>query len=196
MTRLFLLRHGETEWSSSGRHTSRTELPLTLHGELEATALGHRLRQVVFDNVFSSPRKRATATCTLAGLGDAVELDATLAEWNYGHFEGLRSPEILKKHPGWNLFRDGCPSGESPAQASARADDVIARLRALNGTIALFSHGQFSCVLAVRWVGLPVAEARHFQLATGSLSVLDYDPHHREMPVISLWNESPDGSVR
>ena len=173
---LYLIRHGETEWSLSGQHTGRTDIPLTARGEDEARELGQCLRAIPFARVLTSPRQRARRTCELAGLGPAAEIEPDLAEWDYGDYEGQRSVDIRKGRPDWNLFRDGCPNGEMPAQVSDRADRLIARLRALDGNVALFSHGQFGCVLAARWIGLPVVEAQHFLLGTASLSILGYDP--------------------
>jgi probable phosphoglycerate mutase len=186
--RLFLVRHGETEWSLSGRHTGRTDIPLTEQGEQDARTLGVRLRAANIARVFTSPRQRARRTCALAQLVPAAELEPDLAEWDYGDYEGLRSLDIRKGRPGWNLFRDGCPSGEAPAQVSDRADRLIARLRGLDGHIALFSHGDFGRVLGARWVGLPVWQAQHFLLDTASLSVLGYDHDQSAHPAIAMWN--------
>ncbi|MBE0619731.1 MAG: histidine phosphatase family protein [Burkholderiales bacterium] len=186
--RLYLVRHGETEWSLSGQHTGRTDLALTARGEDEVRELAPRLREIQFAHVLSSPLQRARRTCELSGLGAAAAIDADLAEWDYGDYEGQRSVDIRKHRPDWNVFRDGCPHGESPAQVSERADRLIAHLRALAGNVALFSHGQFGCVLAARWIGLPLIEARHFALGTASLSILGHDPHHPEVAVIALWN--------
>jgi broad specificity phosphatase PhoE len=186
--KIFLIRHGETEWSLSGRHTGRTDIPLTEQGELDARKLGERLRDLTFSQVFTSPRQRARRTCELAGVGPVAKIDPDLAEWDYGDYEGQHSVDIRKGRPDWNLFRDGCPRGETPAQISDRADRLIARLRALDGNIALFSHGHFGCVLAVRWIGLPVIEGQHFLLGTASLSILGCEPNHPEVPAIELWN--------
>lgn len=139
--RLYLIRHGETEWSLSGRHTGRTDVPLTARGEDEARALAPRLREIPFAHVLSSPLQRARRTCELTMLGAAAEIEPDLAEWDYGDYEGQRSMDIRKQRPGWNVFRDGCPHGEMPAQVSERADRLIAHLRALDGNVALFSHG-------------------------------------------------------
>jgi broad specificity phosphatase PhoE len=185
---LYLVRHGETEWALCGRHTGRTDISLTTRGEDEARQLGSRLRDISFSHVLTSPRKRASRTCELVGLDKAVEVDPDLAEWAYGDYEGLRSAEIRKGRADWNLFRDGCPHGETPAQVADRADRLITRLRMLEGNVALFSHGQFGAVLAARWIGLAVADAQHFPLGTASLSVFGYDPHHLDVPVIALWN--------
>ena len=186
--RLYLVRHGETAWSLSGQHTGRTDLPLTARGEGETRELAQRLRVIPFAHVLSSPRERARRTCELAGLGQAALIEADLAEWDYGDYEGQRSVDIRRKRADWNLFRDGCPHGEMPEQVSRRADRLIAHLRALEGNVALFTHGQFGCVLAARWIGLPLLEAQHFSLGTASLSILGCDPHHPEVATIALWN--------
>lgn len=184
---IYLIRHGETEWALSGRHTGRTEVPLTARGEEAARGLGERLHDVQFSKVFSSPRQRAQKTCALAGL-DGAEVDQDLAEWDYGDYEGLKSSEVLPGRPGWNIFRDGCLGGESPAQIADRADRVIARLRMLEGNIAIFSHGHFGRVLGVRWIGLPVKEGQSFMLDTTAVSILSCDEKHGHIPVISSWN--------
>ena len=186
--RLYLIRHGETEWSLSGRHTGRTDIPLTPKGEDEARELGKHLLDISFAQVLTSPLKRALKTCDLAGLDKTSDIEPCLAEWDYGDYEGQRSVDILEERPDWNVYRDGCPRGEMPAQVSARADRLISRLLKLDGNIALFTHGQFGSVLAARWIGLVVAEAEHFMLGTASLSILAFDPHHTTVPVIALWN--------
>jgi len=185
--RLHLFRHGETEWAVTGQHTGRTDLPLTATGEEEAKKLGQLLRDVHFDYVFSSPRQRAQRTCEVA-IPRSASVDPDLSEWDYGDYEGLTSAEINALRPGWNLFRDGCPNGESPEEVTARADRLVARLRNLDGNVALFSHGQFGPSLAMRWVDLPIVNAQHFPLATASLSVLSYAVHHADVPVIAVWN--------
>jgi len=190
--RLHLIRHGETAWSLSGRHTGPTDIPLTEQGEQDAHELAERLRAVRFSRVFTSPRQRARQTCELVRLDAGTEIEPDLAEWDYGDYEGQRSVEIHKGRPDWNLFRDGCPHGESPAQVSERADRVIARLRALAGNIAIFSHGHFGRVLAARWIGLPVEQAQHFLLSTASLSILGYEHNHAAEPAIVLWNAVPN----
>jgi probable phosphoglycerate mutase len=184
------MRHGETEWTLSGRHTGRTDIPLTARGEDAARALGRRLR-IAFARVLTSPRQRARRTCELAGLGPA-EIEPDLVEWDYGDYEGRESVDIRGQRPDWDLFRDGCPGGELPAQVAGRADRLIARLRTQDGNVALFSHGQFGSVLATRWIGLPVVEAQHLPLATASLSILGCDPHRAEVPIIALWNSVSD----
>jgi broad specificity phosphatase PhoE len=188
VAQIFLIRHGETEWSLSGRHTGRTDLPLTENGERRASRLRELLRGVTFDQVLASPLQRARRTCDLAGFGAAARVDADLQEWDYGDYEGRTTADIRAQRPGWSVFRDGCPRGESVEQISQRADRVLARLRPMDGTAALFSHGEFLRALAVRWIGLPVGEGRHFALDTASWSVLGYEHPDREVPAISHWN--------
>lgn len=188
---IYLIRHGETEWSVSRQHTGRTDIPLTARGEDEARNLVPQLRTVKFSQVFTSPLQRARHTCELAGLGSAAQTLEDLAEWDYGDYEGLRTADIHKVHADWNIFRDGCPGGESAAQIGARADRCIACLRTLHGNVALFTHGHLGCVLATRWIGLPLIEAQHFPLATASLSILADDPHHRGVPIMAMWNARP-----
>lgn len=189
--RIFVVRHGQTEWSLTGQHTGRTDIPLTAHGEDEARTLAPLLRSFTFSHVFSSPLQRARQTSRLAGLGDAAQVLQDLAEWDYGDYEGLRSVEIRERRPGWNIFSDGCPGGESAAQMTARIDGVIAHLRTLSGDVAVFAHGHVGGVLATRWLELPLTEARHFPLATASLSVLALDAKHSDAPIISAWNLTP-----
>lgn len=191
--RLYLVRHGATEWTASRRHTGRTDIPLTSDGEAEARQLTQYLSRVEFARVLTSPRQRAMQTCALVGLTNTAEIDPDLAEWDYGDYEGLRSVDIRATRPDWNVFRDGCPGGESPADVSERADRLIVRLRAMEGNVALFSHGQFGPALAMRWIGMSVGDARYFPLSTASLSVLGYAPDHDNMPVIARWNATPNG---
>jgi probable phosphoglycerate mutase len=190
---IYLIRHGETAWSLSGQHTGVTDLSLTGGGEQEARALGPRLRELNFAHVLVSPRLRAHQTCTLAGFGATARVDSDLAEWDYGHYEGRRTADIHTDHPDWNIWRDGCPGGDSPAVVSARADKLLARLEKMQGSIALFSHGQFSIVLAMRWIGLTVWEGRHFTLHTASLSLLAHATSHPELHTINLWNDYRQG---
>jgi probable phosphoglycerate mutase len=198
--KLYFIRHGQTAWSLSGQHTGATDLPLTETGEAQASALKPWLSDVDFAHVLTSPMQRARRTCVLAGLGAAAAVEPDLAEWNYGDYEGKLSRDIRKQAPGWSVFRDGCPGGESPDQISDRADRLIQRLCALGGNIALFSHGAFAGVLATRWIGLSVAEGAHFSLDTASLSMLAHNPSHPEVRAIGLWNAVPamlrDGSPR
>jgi broad specificity phosphatase PhoE len=185
---LFLIRHGETPWSTTGQHTGRTDLPLTAHGEAQASELGRQLQDIEFSRVFASPLRRAMQTCAhvLPGCDFATEPD--LIEWDYGDYEGKRSADIFCQRPGWDVFRDGCPHGESPEQVSARADRLIGRLRQQTGNVALFSHGHFGMALAARWVGLSVPKARHFSLDVASVSVFGFDSHHPDVAVIASWN--------
>ena len=188
LQRIHVIRHGETAWSLSGRHTGRTEVALTESGERDAVGLAALLGGVVFARVFSSPRVRARRTCELAGLGAAMAIEPDLAEWDYGDFEGLRSVEIHERSPDWNVFRDGCPGGESPDAVSDRADHLIARLRAIEGNIAAFTHGHFGRVLAARWIGLPVVQARGFFMSTASVGILGHEHHDAAEPVVEQWN--------
>jgi RpiB/LacA/LacB family sugar-phosphate isomerase len=192
--KLHLFRHGETAWSLTGQHTGHTDLPLTERGEDEARELGQTLKGIPFSHVLTSPLQRARKTCGLVDLGRAVASDADLAEWNYGDYEGMTSVDIRMKRPEWILYRDGCPHGESPEQVLERADRLIARLRGLEGNVALFSHGQFGGVLAARWIGMPLAAAQHFPLGTASHSILGSDPHHPEVSVIEQWNGAASAS--
>ena len=186
---VYLARHGETAWSLSGQHTGRTDLPLTERGERNARALGERLRGLTFARVFTSPLQRAARTCELAGFGAAAEIDSDLVEWDYGQYEGRRTAEVHAERPDWQLFRDGCPVGESPGQIGARADRVVGRVRAVKGDVLLFSSGHFLRVLAARWIGLDAAAGRYLLLGTASFSALGYE-HHLAEPVIRLWNET------
>ena len=186
--RLYLVRHGETEWSLAGQHTGRSDIPLTAKGEEDARRLAPRMQPIGFDHVLTSPRQRARRTCELAGLGAAAVIEPDLAEWDYGEYEGKRSAEIRQQRPDWNVFRDGCPGGETPAQLTQRADRLIQHLENLGGSIALFSHGHFGCVLAVRWIGLPVLEGRHLALDPASLNILGYAKNHPDTRVIAMWN--------
>ena len=192
---VYLARHGETAWSLTGQHTGLTDLPLTERGERNARQLGERLRGLTFAKVYTSPLQRASRTCELAGFGVVAEVDRDLVEWDYGQYEGRRTAEIQAEHPDWQLFRDGCPGGESPVQASARADRVVSRVRAVQGDVLLFSSGHFIRVLATRWIGLEVTtNARRFMLSTASLSAVGYE-NELSRPVIRLWNDTHHVSV-
>ena len=186
---VYLARHGETEWSLSGRHTGLTDLPLTARGERNARRLGERLQGLAFAKVFTSPLQRATKTCEFAGFKSAAEVDRDLVEWNYGDYEGKRSAEILKERPGWQLFRDGCPGGESPAQIAERADRVVRRVRSVPGNTLIFSSGHFLRVFAARWLGLEPIAGRSLLLLTASVSALGYE-HDLSEPVIRFWNDT------
>ena len=187
---IYLARHGETAWSLSGQHTGITDLPLTERGERNARQLGERLKGLTFAKVFTSPLQRATRTCELAGFGAAAEADRDLMEWNYGEYEGRRTAEILAERPDWQLFRDGCPGGESPSEVGKRADRVVSRVRAVHGNVLLFSSGHFSRVFAARWLGLEPAAGKYFLLSTASLGMLAYEHNNPSEPVIRLWNDT------
>lgn len=189
--RLYFMRHGETAWSLTGQHTGRSDLPLTQHGEQMARGLGPALAGIRFSFVLTSPRLRARRTCELAGQGGAATVEPDLAEWDYGDCEGLRTAEIRTTHPAWDLWRDGCPGGDTPAATSDRADRLIARLQDLQGNVALFSHGHFGRVLAARWIGLPAVEGRHFVLDPASIGILGLEAGHPGQRVIALWNAAP-----
>jgi broad specificity phosphatase PhoE len=193
VSHVYLVRHGDTAWSKSGRHTGRTEIHLSEEGEAKARSLAALLAPIRFSHVLVSPRQRAQRTCELAGLGAQAQTDPELAEWDYGDFEGLRSDEIHRDHPGWNLFRDGCPGGESPGQVSGRADRLIARIRAMEGIVALFSHGHFGRSVAARWIDLPVIDGQRLLLEPASLGVFAYEHGDPASPVIELWNYPPAG---
>jgi len=188
LSRVYVARHGETEWSRTGQHTGRVDLPLTEHGETEARGLGIRLAALTLAHVFTSPLQRARRTCELAGLGTRAEIVPDLVEWDYGEYEGRRAAEIRAERPDWNLFRDGCPGGETAADVGVRADRVIARVRTLDGDAVLFAHGHFLRVFTARWIGLPPDHARSFLLSTGALGAVGYEHGRAEAPAIVLWN--------
>ncbi len=189
--RLYYIRHGETAWSLTRQHTGRTDLKLTETGEAQARALLPWLGSIEFAHVLTSPLQRARRTCALAGLGASAVVEADLAEWNYGDYEGKLSSEIRRQNPGWNCFVHGCPGGETADDVSDRADRLIRHLCTLRGNVALFSHGEFAGALATRWIGLPVAAGSHFSLDTASLSILGQNPSHPEVRAITLWNAVP-----
>ena len=186
---VYLARHGETAWSLTGQHTGLTDLPLTEHGERNARRLRARLRGLTFARVFTSPLQRASRTCELARFRAEAVVDPDLVEWNYGEYEGRTSADIYRERPDWQLFRDGCPGGETPEQIGARADRVVARVRAVPGNVLVFSSGHFMRVLAARWLGLEAGWAGgYFLLSTASLSAVGYE-HKLSRPVIRLWND-------
>ncbi len=187
---IYVARHGETAWSITGQHTGLTDLPLTERGERNARQLKNRLEGLTFTKVLTSPLQRAVRTCELAGFGAEAEIDRDLLEWDYGRYEGLRTVEIRAERPDWQLFRDGCPGGEMPAQVAERANRVVCRLREMHGDVLLFSSGHFIRVLAAQWIGLEAAAgAGRLMLSTASLSALGYE-NDRSQPVIHLWNET------
>jgi len=182
---VYIIRHGETEWSLSGQHTGVTDIPLTENGRNRAKLLQPVLVKEAFALVLTSPLQRAKETCHLSGLGDQAEVDSNLMEWNYGDFEGLTTDQIHEKTPGWLIFTGGGPGGETPEQVGERADHVIKRVRAVKGNVALFAHGHILRVLVARWIGFPATAGQHFLLDTGTLNILDY---YRGVPAIRTWN--------
>lgn len=184
---VYLVRHGETPWTLTAQHTGRTDLPLNEQGEHQAREVGARLTTLRIDRILSSPLQRARRTAELAMPGSLVEFDDDLMEWDYGTYEGRRTADIQVEHPGWRLFRDGCPGGEMLESVAARADHVIVRIRASSGNVLIFGHREILRILAVRWIGLAPIEGCLLQLATASLSVLGYD-HDMTEPVIHAWN--------
>jgi broad specificity phosphatase PhoE len=183
---VFAIRHGETTWSLNGQHTGTTDIPLTDNGCRLAARMRPVLAAKPFSLVLCSPMRRARVTCELAGFGDGAIIDADLVEWNYGKYEGLTPQQIEEVAPGWLIFRDGCPGGESPEQVGARVDRVIGRLRAVTGDTALFAHGHLLRVFVARWIGLPASGGQHFLLNTGTLCVLGY---YHEIPAVRIWNQ-------
>jgi probable phosphoglycerate mutase len=186
--RVFIVRHGETEWSLSGRHTGRTDLPLTERGRERASELKPLLADHPFSLVLCSPLRRARQTCELAGFGGVAELDDDLHEWDYGDYEGLTTSEIRAQRPDWDLWRDGCPNGETPDEIQVRADRVLGRLRAADGEALAFAHGHILRVLSARWIELTARGGARFQLSAGAIGVLG---HERETATISEWNLTP-----
>jgi broad specificity phosphatase PhoE len=186
---VYLARHGETAWTITGQHTGLTDLPLTECGEANARRLGVRLAGIAFAKVFTSPLQRARRTCELAGFAEVAELDHDLVEWDYGSYEGRLTVDILRERPGWQLFRDGCPGGESPQQVAERADRVVRRVRGVAGNVLLFSSGHFLRVLATRWIGIAPIHGQALMLGTASLNALSYE-NSLSQPAISLWNDA------
>ena len=182
---VFAIRHGETEWSLGGQHTGTTDIPLTDKGRPLAERMRPALAREAFALVLCSPMQRSRETCALTGLGDKAVIDADLAEWNYGQYEGLTPKQIQERRPGWLIFRDGCPGGESPEQVGVRVDRVIERARAAQGDVALFAHGHVLRVLAARWIGQPAGSGQHFLLDTGTLCILGY---YHDIPAVKAWN--------
>ena len=184
-----LVRHGQTEWSLSGQHTGTTDIPLTDQGRRDAEALGARLSGWRFSRVLSSPLARALETCKLAGLGEQAETSPDLREWDYGEYEGRRTDDIRKERPGWGIWLDGAPGGETVEDLGRRADRVLDVARGAAGDVALFAHGHMLRVVGARWIGLPPADGRLLALSTASISVLGWE---RETPVLERWNETAD----
>jgi probable phosphoglycerate mutase len=182
---VYLIRHGETEWSLSGQHTGRTDIPLTENGRNMAGRLAPVLAKESFEMIMTSPLRRARDTCALAGLDERAETDPDLMEWNYGDYEGLTTNQIHTQAPGWMLFRDGCPGGENAEQVAARVDRLIARVRAVDGHVALFAHGHVFRLFAARWLGLSPEAGCHFLLDPATLSILSY---YRGIPAVKRWN--------
>ncbi|HUE13507.1 MAG TPA: histidine phosphatase family protein [Planctomycetaceae bacterium] len=185
---IYLARHGETEWSVSGQHTGLSDIPLTARGERNARQLGTRLAGLKISHVFTSPLKRASRTCELAGFGAQAVVDHDLVEWDYGDYEGKTTAEIRRERPDWQIFRDGCPDGESLADVGSRADRVIARIRALHSDALVFSSGHFLRILGARWCGLEPSAGKSLYLSTAALSAAGYE-HDLDSPVIRLWND-------
>ena len=183
--KVYLVRHGETEWSLSGQHTGVTDIPLTENGRAAARLLRPVLAEESFALVLTSPLQRARETCELAGFGNRARVESDLMEWKYGEYEGLTPQQIHAKRPDWMIFRDGCPSGESPEQIGARVDRVIAKTHATEGNVALFAHGHIFRVLAARWIGLSSRAGQHFLLDTATLNFLGY---YRDTPALKIWN--------
>ena len=194
LPRLFLARHGDTAWTDSRQRTGRTDLPLNERGEERARQLGERLQRFSFARVFTSPLQRASRTCALAGYEKIAEIDPDLVEWDYGRFEGKLTRDIVKERPGWELYRDGCPDGESPEDVAARADRFIARVRGLGGDVLAFSSGHIIRMIAARWNGLGPAVGRVFFCRPASVGVLGFEHDSRDQPILRLWNY--DGEPR
>jgi probable phosphoglycerate mutase len=195
VTQIFLIRHGETAWSLTGQHTGHTDLPLTKNGERRAARLRGLLQGIQFTHVLTSPLQRARRTCELAGFGAVARIEPDLHELDYGDYEGRTTDDIRLQHPGWSMFQDGSPHGESVQQFSKRADRVISALHSLDGIVAIFSHGQFLRALAARWIGLPVQEGQHFALDTASISILGLEHTGDEIPAITLWNTTSSAAL-
>lgn len=188
LPKLFLARHGDTAWTDSHQHTGRTDLPLNVRGEEHARQLGQRLRGFSFVRVFTSPLLRASKTCELAGFGSGAEIDQDLIEWDYGRFEGKKTSDVLKEWPGWELYRDGCPGGESPEDVAIRANRFIARVHSINGDVLALSSGHIIRMIAARWCGLTPAAGRVFFCRPASVGVLGFEHDSRVQPILRLWN--------
>jgi len=189
LPRLFLARHGDTAWTESRQHTGRTDLPLTQAGEDQARELGERLRRFTFASVFTSPLQRASKTCLLTGFGADATAAPDLVEWDYGRYEGWLTGDIVKQQPGWELFRDGCPEGETPEDVATRADRFIDRVQSLEGDVLAFSSGHIIRMIAARWLGLPPDAGRFFFCRTASVGILGFEHGRRDEPILVLWNQ-------
>jgi broad specificity phosphatase PhoE len=188
MPKLFLARHGDTAWTESRQRTGRTDIALNRTGEERARQLGERLRRFSFARVFTSPLQRASKTCELAGFASVATVDPDLLEWDYGRLEGMVLKQVHKEQPGWELYRDGCPGGESPRDVAARADRFVAHAREIEGDVLAFSSGHIIRMIAARWLGLPPAAGRFFYCRPASVGVLGYEHKNRDEPIIGLWN--------
>jgi probable phosphoglycerate mutase len=188
LPRLYLARHGDTDWTDLRRKTGRTDLPLNERGIARARELGEKLQQFTFARVFTSPLQRASRTCELAGFGDVAEKNSDLVEWDYGQFEGALTSEIHRDWRDWELFRDGCPGGESPQDVARRADHFISRVLTFDGDVLAFSSGHIIRMIAARWLGLPPANGRFFYCRPASVGVLGFEHERKEEPIIGLWN--------
>jgi broad specificity phosphatase PhoE len=188
LPKLYLARHGDTAWTDSHQHTGRTDLPLNERGEEHARQLGERLQGFSFARVCTSPLQRASKTCELAGFGAGAEVDPDLVEWDYGRFEGKVTSDVLKEQPGWELYRDGCPEGESPGDVAMRADRFIARVHGIAGDVLAFSSGHIIRMIAARWLGLPPAAGRFFFCDPASVGVLGFEHNSSDQPILRLWN--------
>lgn len=187
---IYLIRHGETEWARLGKHTSTTDVDLTEHGEAEARALKKRVAGISFQHVLTSPRLRARHTCEIVGLKSQAKIEPKLVEWNYGEYEGLVIEEVrARAGESWDIFKNGCPEGESPAQVTKRVDSLISELQKLDGNAALFAHGHILRAIAIRWIRMPIGNGGRLFLSTASLSVLGFEHESINEPVITLWNE-------
>ena len=191
MTPIYAIRHGETEWSRDHRHTGRTDLPLTAYGEEQARDLAGRLKDYSFTHVLTSPQWRAADTCAIAGYGSVARVEPDLREWDCGEYEGLTREQIHAVRPGWHLYRDGCPGGESPYDIDARIESLLRHLRRLDGSVAVFSHSHFLCALAARWIGLTARDGGRFRLDTAAFGILDIEHGRIEEPSVAGWNMMP-----
>jgi broad specificity phosphatase PhoE len=188
LPKLYLARHGDTAWTESHQHTGRTDLPLNEHGERHGRLLGPRLQAHAFERVFTSPLQRAAKTCELAGFAARAQIDDDLLEWDYGKFEGKLTIDIVRERPGWDLFRDGSPDGESPVDVARRADRFIAKVRDGAGDVLAFSSGHIIRMIAARWLGLEPIGGKYFFCGPASVGVLSYEHNSLDQPIIQTWN--------